>query len=295
MKKVISILIITCLLLTLSGCGGQSDNQIVIASKPMSEQFIIVEMLTALVEENTDIQVDQRMGIGGGTSNIHPAMMAGEIDVYPEYTGTGWLFVLQEELINDPDQLYQEVKDAYLQEFNIKWLDPYGFNNTFALAVRKETAEKYNMTTYSDLAAVSEELVFGAEYDFYERDDGLPGLQEVYGFSFKNEVEMDIGLKYEAIGSKRVDVINAFSTDGLLLEYDLVVLTDDQFFFPSYHAATLVRAETLEKFPELEVVLNMLSNLITDDDMIRLNYLVDKENQDPREVAREFLKEKGLL
>ncbi len=294
MKKTIIILLILGLIIT-AGCQNTSDDTIVIASKPMSEQFIIVEMMTALVEENTDIRVDQRMGIAGGTSNIHPGMVAGEIDVYPEYTGTGWLFILKEELINDPDVLYQEVKDAYHEQFDIKWLDPYGFNNTFALAIKRDLAEELNIETYSDLAEVSEDLVFGAEYDFYEREDGLPGLKEVYGFDFQNEVEMDIGLKYEAIGSGRVDVINAFSTDGLLLEYDLVVLIDDQFFFPSYHAATLVRNETLEQFPELEAVLNLLSDAISDEDMIRLNYLVDKENQDPKIVATDFLRDKGLL
>ncbi len=188
-------------------------------------------MLTALIEANSDIVVEQKMGIGGGTANIHPGIINGEIDIYPEYSGTGWLFVLKEDLINNPDELFAEVKEKYNSEYNIKWMEPYGFNNTFALAMDKNLAEEMNIKTYSNLSSKSNELIFGAEYDFYEREDGLPGLKEVYGFNFKNEVEMDIGLKYDAIKSKKVNVINAFSTDGLLLEYNLKVLEDDKFFF----------------------------------------------------------------
>lgn len=295
MKKFLCILMILVILPFGAACQKEAEKKITIASKPMTEQFIIVEMLTKLIEDNTDIIVEQKMGIGGGTSNIHPAMLAGEIDIYPEYTGTGWLFVLKEELINDPELLYKNVKDSYMEKFDIKWLEPYGFNNTFALVMKKELADELEVKTYSDLAKVSDQLIFGAEYDFYEREDGMPGLRDLYDFNFKNEVEMDIGLKYDAIGNEKVDVINAFSTDGLLMEYNLVVLEDDKYFFPSYHGATLVRNETLKKYSELEEILNRLSGVISDEDMIRLNYLVDKENKDPKEVASEYLLEKGLI
>ncbi len=295
MKKTISLVLVILLFITLTGCGKKDEKKIVIASKPMTEQFILVEMLTTLIEDKTDITVDQKMGIGGGTSNIHPGIIKGEIDIYPEYSGTGWLFVLKENLINDPEKLFESVKEQYDKKYNIKWMEPYGFDNTFALAIDKDFAEELKIESYSDLVLQSHKLIFGAEYDFYEREDGLPGLKKVYPFNFKDEVEMDIGLKYEAVKNKKVDVINAFSTDGLLMEYNLKVLKDDKYFFPSYKGATLVRNETLEKYPELEKVLKEMENAISDEEMIYLNYLVDKENKDPKDVARDFLKEKGLI
>ncbi len=276
------------------GCS-QEEKKVVVSSKPHSEQYILAEMITLLIEDRTDIIVEQNLGIGGGTANIHPAMINGEIDIYPEYTGTGWLFVLKQELINDPDKLYEENKALYESEYGLIWLGRYGFNNTYALAMPKTLAEQWGVETYMDLGKVSSSLVFGAEYDFYERDDGFPALAEIYGFNFKDQKELDIGLKYQAIGSGDVDVINSFSTDGLIQEYEMKVLVDDQNYFPAYQAATVIRKDTLEKYPELEEVLNLMENLITDDEMVLMNYKVEKLNEDPKEVARGFLAEKGLL
>lgn len=302
-KKIITIILFLMMIgLVLSGCNNiqndstdVSEKSITIGTKPMSEQYIIGEMIKKLVENKTDIKVNKKFGIAGGTSNLHPAIVSGEIDLYPEYTGTGWMFVLKNELINDPDKLYNETKKAYKEEFNIIWLDKYGFNNTFTLAVNKDVAEKYNLETYSDLAKVSDKLILGAEYDFYERDDGYNALVKEYNFDFKESKEMDIGLKYKAIDSKEVDVINAFSTDGLLDKYNLKVLKDDKNFFPSYHAATIIKKTTLEKYPELKDVLNKLKQNISEKEMRKLNYKVEGEKQDPDKVAEEFLKEKGLI
>ncbi|WP_236660339.1 glycine betaine ABC transporter substrate-binding protein [Isachenkonia alkalipeptolytica] len=295
MKKMfILVLIIGLLSTALIGCGNEED-PVVVASKPHAEQYILGEMLSILIEEHTDIPVERNFGIGGGTSNIHPAMVSGEIDIYPEYTGTSWMFVLNEDLIEDPEELYEATKAAYEEEFELQWLDLYGFNNTYALAIAEDIAEEHDIHTYSDLAAVSGEVTFGAEYDFYERDDGFDALAALYGFDFQREVELDIGLKYQAIDQGEVDVINAFSTDGLLSAYDLRVLEDDQFFFPSYFAGTIIRRETLEAHPELEEVLNRLAGNITDEEMIEMNYRVEEENEDPEAVAREFLEEKGLI
>jgi len=293
MKKVVLASFLILIMLLSFGCAGE-EKKVVIASKPMTEQYIIVEMLTYLIEENTDISVEQKMGIGGGTSNIHPAMVKGEIDIYPEYTGTGWLFVLKEEPISDPDLLYEAVKERYLSEYGIVWSEPYGFNNTFGLAVKEDLADELNLKTYSDLAKFSNRLSFGAEYDFFEREDGYPGLVKTYGFDFKKTTELDIGLKYEAIGSGEVDVINIFSTDGRLKEYGLKVLEDDKNFFPSYYCATLIRQETLEKYPELKEILSLLDGQINNDEMTTMNYLVEIEKKDPKEVALNFLEEKGL-
>lgn len=295
MKRILAGLILTAILLTLTACSSQEPKTVVIASKPHSEQYILAEMLSLLIENHTDIKVEKKLGIGGGTSNIHPAMLSGDFDIYPEYTGTGLLFVLKEDLITNPDELYKRVQDRYLEEYNIKWLGLYGFNNTYALAVKESTAQTYNLETYDDLALASKDLVFGAEYDFFERDDGYEALKDVYGFEFKDTKEMDIGLKYEAIGSDEVHVINAFSTDGLIKQYNLKVLEDNKNFFPAYQAATLIRKETLDKYPELEEVLEKLTGQISDDEMIQMNYQVEKENMDPRDVAEQFLKAKGLI
>jgi glycine betaine/choline ABC-type transport system substrate-binding protein len=295
MKKILSLGLCLALLVGVFGCAVTEEKKVVVASKPHSEQYILAEMITLLIENGTDIKVEKKLGIGGGTANIQPAMESGEIDIYPEYTGTGWLFVLKEELINDSEVLYESVKEAYAEDYNIKWLGMYGFNNTYAMAMKRELAEEMEIETYSDLAEKGGVLSFGGEYDFYEREDGLPGLEALYGLSFGDTVEMDIGLKYEAIGSGQVDVINAFSTDGLIKKFELKVLEDDKQFFPAYHAATLIRQETLDAYPELEAVLEALSGQISDEEMTEMNYLVENEKMDPVKVAEEFLRGKGLL
>jgi glycine betaine/choline ABC-type transport system substrate-binding protein len=294
MKKWSSLALIVVLVFLAAGCQTE-DKKVVIASKPMAESYIIAEMMGQLIEANSDIKVEYKMGIGGGTSNIQPAMEAGDIDMYPEYTGTGWLFVLKNDLVTDPEALYEGVKSQYQEKYNFTWLDRYGFNDTYALAIDKSKADSMGINTFSDLAAQSAGLVLGSEYDFYEREDGYPGLVTAYGFNFKETKELDIGLKYKAIGEGQVDVINNFSTDGLLAEYDLKVLKDDKGFFPAYEAATVIRQETLDKYPELEAILNQLAGQISDEEMQQMNYYVEKENRDAGDVAAEFLKAKGLL
>ncbi|OFV70534.1 glycine betaine ABC transporter substrate-binding protein [Acetobacterium wieringae] len=294
MKKWMGLVLLVMLVLLAAGCQNQ-EKKVVIASKPMAESYIIAEMMGQLIEANSDIKVEYKMGIGGGTSNIQPAMEASEIDIYPEYTGTGWLFVLKNELVTDPETLYEGVKSQYQEKYNFAWLDRYGFNDTYALAMDKSKADSMGINTFSDLAAQSNNLSLGAEYDFYEREDGYPGLVTAYGFNFKETKELDIGLKYKAIGEGQVDVINNFSTDGLLAEYDLKVLKDDKGFFPAYEAAPVIRQEILDKYPELKAILNQLGGKINDQEMQQMNYYVEKENRDAGDVAAEFLKAKGLL
>ncbi|MEL7659349.1 glycine betaine ABC transporter substrate-binding protein [Acetobacterium wieringae] len=294
MKKWMGLVLLVMLVLLAAGCQNQ-EKKVVIASKPMAESYIIAEMMGQLIEANSDIKVEYKMGIGGGTSNIQPAMEASEIDIYPEYTGTGWLFVLKNELVTDPEALYEGVKTQYQEKYNFAWLDRYGFNDTYALAMDKSKADSMGINTFSDLAAQSNNLILGAEYDFYEREDGYPGLVTAYGFNFKETKELDIGLKYKAIGEGQVDVINNFSTDGLLAEYDLKVLKDDKGFFPAYEAAPVIRQEILDKYPELKAILNQLGGKINDQEMQQMNYYVEKENRDAGDVAAEFLKAKGLL
>jgi osmoprotectant transport system substrate-binding protein len=293
MKKIIICILLVVVMLFSFGCA-QQDKSVVVASKPFTESYILAEMLTLLIEANTDITVEQKMGIAGGHTNIHPAMLEGEIDIYPEYTGTGWVDVLKKDIIFDPQELYIATKASYEEEYDIIWSELYGFQNTYTLAVKKELADSLNLKTFSDLAAISTDLHLAAEADFYERDDGYTRLAEVYGFDFGEKTGLEIGIKYEAISSDQVDVINAFSTDGRLQQAGLVVLEDDLNFFPTYYCATLIRKETLEKYPELEAVLAILDGQISNEEMTNMNYLVENEKQDPKDVAMDFLISKGL-
>ncbi|MCJ7688569.1 MAG: glycine/betaine ABC transporter substrate-binding protein [Clostridiaceae bacterium] len=293
-KRMLTGLFCMVVLFSISGCG-KSTKKVVVASKPVTEQYILAEMISQLIEADTDIEVEKTLGIGGGTSNIHPAMVKGDIDIYPEYTGTGWLFVLKKELISDPKEMYASVKSEYKEKYNIEWLGLYGFNDTYTLAVKDSLAKEYKINTYSDLAKVSENLIFGAEPDFFVRPDGYEGLKKTYTINFKTNSQMDIGLKYAAIEANKVDVINAFSTDALLKKNNLIALVDDKNFFPSYQAATLIRGETLEKYPELKEVLEKMTGQISEKVMIDMNYEVESEKKDPADVAKGFLKLKGLL
>lgn len=281
-------------LVLFSGCESKKDT-IHIATKPMSEQFILGEMLALLIEENSDLHVKITKGVGGGTSNIHPAMVKGDFDLYPEYTGTGWLVILKKDSLLPPGQLFSELQKEYSREYGLKWVAPYGFNNAYSLAVSNEMAKKYNLKTFSDLALYPDLFTFGAEYDFYEINDGYADLCAYYNLKFKKNLDMDIGLKYEAMKSGKIDVINIFTTDGQLSHANLTVLKDDKHFFPSYYCATIVREETLKEHPELERILEKMNGILTDQEMADMNYKVDVEHRTEREVAVEFLKKKGLL
>ena len=274
--------------------NSKKDKVINIATKPMTEGYILGQMLTELIEQDTDLKVNMTTGVGGGTSNIHPAMLKGEFDLYPEYTGTSWEAVLKKEGSYDESK-FDELQKEYKEKYNLEYVNLYGFNNTYGLAVNRDIAEKYNLKTYSDLAAVSNNLIFGAEYDFFEREDGYKELQKVYNVDFKKKIDMDIGLKYQAMKDKKIDVMVIFTTDGQLAISDVVVLEDDKKMYPSYKAGTVVRSEILSKYPELKAVLEKLNNILDDKTMADLNYQVESEGKKPEDVAREYLQEKGLL
>ena len=274
--------------------NSKKDKAINIATKPMTEGYILGQMLTELIEQDTDLKVNITNGVGGGTSNIHPAIVKGEFDLYPEYTGTSWEAVLKKEGSYDESK-FDELQKEYKEKYNLEYVNLYGFNNTYGLAVNKDIAEKYNLKTYSDLAAVSNNLIFGAEYDFFEREDGYKELQKVYNVDFKKKIDMDIGLKYQAMKDKKIDVMVIFTTDGQLAISDVVVLEDDKKMYPSYRAGTVVRSEILSEYPELKPVLEKLNNILDDKTMADLNYQVESEGKKPEDVAREYLQEKGLL
>lgn len=272
----------------------QKTQTIRIATKPMTEQYVIGEMLSMLIEQKTDLKVNLTQGVGGGTSNIQPAMESGEFDLYPEYTGTGWNTVLKQDGLYS-ETLFDKLQQQYEKQFQMRWVGMYGFNNTYGLVVRREIAEKYHLQTYSDLAKVADQLTFGGEYDFFEREDGYDALCETYGLHFMKTMDMDIGLKYQAIEQKQIDVMVIFTTDGQLSVSDVTVLKDDKSFYPSYLCGNVVREEILQKYPEIEKILEQLSGLISDDAMAQMNYAVEAEGQEPKEVAKKFLQEKGLL
>lgn len=272
----------------------KEEDTIHIATKPMTEQYILGEMLDLLIEQDTDLNVELTQGVGGGTSNIQPAMESGEFDLYPEYTGTAWNMVLKQDGLYT-EEMFDMMQQMYEDDLSMEWVGMYGFNNTYGLAVRKEIAEQYDLHTYSDLSAVADQLVFGAEYDFFEREDGYDALCETYGLHFRETMDLDIGLKYDAINQGKIDVMVVFTTDGQLSASDIVVLEDDQQFYPSYLCGNIVRSQVLEEHPELADVLEKLAGTISDSDMAQMNYEVETEGREPGDVAEEFLESRGLL
>lgn len=292
-KKGILFLVTAVMLLGICGCGKKEA--IKIASKPMTEQYILTEIIAQMIEAETDYEVEITKGVGGGTTNIHPALVKGEFDLYPEYTRTAWLNVLKrEEMEKDDDKLYEQLLAEY-DGMGLTWTGLYGFSNTYGLAVRQETAEQYGLSTYSDLAAASGELIFGGNPDYIELETGYPRLCSAYGMTFKDTNQMEIALKYEALKNGEVDVINAFTTDAQLAANQLVLLTDDQVFFETFDAGTVVRKDALKDYPDLQGILEKLNGMISAEEMQRMNYAVEVEGKEDREVAEEFLKEKGLL
>lgn len=292
-SKGILLAILTVLMSGVWGCGEKQP--IRIASKPMTEQYILTEIIAQLIEEDTDYKVEITKGIGGGTTNIHPALLKGEFDLYPEYTRTAWLNVLKkEEMEKDDSKLYSLLLEEY-DALGLTWTGLYGFSNTYGLAVRQDTADRYGLSTYSDLAASSGELIFGGNPDYIELETGYPRLCSAYNMQFKDTKQMEIALKYEALKNSEVDVINAFTTDAQLAANSLVLLTDDGGFFETFEAGTVVRKDTLEKYPELKGVLEKLNGLITEKEMQQMNYDVEVNGKEDAQVAREFLKAKGLI
>lgn len=285
-------------LVTVAGCsvltGSKASDKITVVGKNFTEQDIMTNLVGTMLEKNTDLKIEMKPFLGG-TDVCFRALESGSADMYVEYTGTGLVNIMGKEAMSDPQDVYEMVKKDFPAKYQLEWLEPIGFNNTYALAVTQETAKKYQLKTLSDLAAYNGQLVFGTEQEFLERSDGLPGLEKTYGITFKQTKAMDPGLKYTAVSERKVDVIDAFSTDGQLVKHNLVILEDDKHFFPPYYAAPLVRQDVLAKHPEIKDVLNKLAGKITDKDMAVLNAKVDVEKKKAKEVAETWLKEQGLI
>lgn len=271
-----------------------ASSHIKMATKPMTEEYIMGYMVKDLVEHDTNLTVDVSQGIGGGTSNIEPGMESGQFDLYPEYTGTAWANVLKhDDVYNDAE--YNQLTQEYSDNLNMSWVGMYGFNDMYAIGVRKDIAEKYDLKTISDLARVAPNVTFGAEYDFFGRADGYSDLQQTYGINFKQTMDMDSGLKYSAIESGQIDAMSVYTTDGKLSDGQVVVLEDDKHMFPSYECGNVVRNQVLQQHPELAGELEKLAGTISNSDMSSMNAQVENDGRSPKDVADDFLSEKGLI
>jgi len=264
-----------------------------IGSKNFTEQVVLGEIYAQGLEAG-GVPVERKLNMGG-TLIAHQALVSGEIDMYPEYTGTALANVLKAETMTDPDAVYQKVKTHYDKELKLRWLKPTRINNTYVLVVLPETAQKHNLKTLSDLAKVSKQLSLGAGPEFRTRKDGIPGLKAKYGMEWKEDRQFAIGLRYQALANKQVDVIDGYATDGQISAQKLVKLEDDKRLWPPYFVAPVTRPQALKDHPKAEDILDRLSALLDEASMSEMNWRVDGNKEEPKDVARDFLKKKGVL
>jgi glycine betaine/choline ABC-type transport system substrate-binding protein len=276
------------------GCGKSGGEKIVVGSKNFTEQIVLAELFAQQIEAHSTLKVERRLNLGG-TFICHDALVAGKIDLYPEYTGTALTAVLKDPLDKDPAKVLRRVQDEYRARFNVEVLPPLGFNNTFAMIVRGEDAATLHLRTVSDIAQYAPKWRAGFGYEFMERPDGYPGWAAAYGLHFGSEPRiLDLGLLYRALADKQVDLVAGNSTDGTIESLHMVALEDDRHYFPPYEAVPLVRRATLEKHPEVGQAIGALAGKVSVDEMRAMNYAVDGEHRDPADVARDFRKSKGL-
>jgi len=275
--------------------GCSRERLITVGSKNFTEQVILGEIVAQHVSLRLSERVDRKLNLGG-TLLAHQALVKGDLDLYPEYTGTALTAVLKRRLSSDPAAVLAKVKAEYLSRFKIHWLDPLGFNNTFAMVIRGEDARKYQIETLSDAATHANGWTLGVGYEFQQRPDGLAGLLKTYKLPLKRSPRtMDLGLLYRALEQKQVDMVAASATDGLLSVLDVKVLKDDKRYFPPYQASLAVRADALVKHPPLKRALEQLSGLFSNEIMRTLNYQVDGKHRPVSEVAMTFLRAAKLL
>lgn len=279
----------TASLLLVACC--QHRDRIVVGSKNFTESDLLGEIVVQQIERRTGIRAERRFHLGG-TFVCHQAITSGQIDLYVEYTGTAYTAVLKLPPLKDADSLRRAVAAAYAQRFDLVWGQPFGFNNTFAILVRRSDAERHGLRRISDLATLAPRWHAGFGYEFLERTDGYPGLTRLYGLRFAAPpTAMDLGLTYRALADGKVDVIAGNSTDGQIAALGLVALDDDRGYFPPYQAAPVIRRRTLAAHPTLAAALTELGGRISDAEMRRLNALVDVEHRDLATVARAWLAE----
>ena len=284
---------ILALALTLAACAPR-ENRIVVGSKNFTEQLILGEIISQQIEAKTHLAVERRFYLAGSYI-CHQAILGGRIDIYPEYTGTALTAILKQKPEGNREAVYQRVKSEYAQRFNLSVGEPFGFNDTFAIEIRGEDARRLGLKTISQAAAYAPQWHAGFGYEFMERPDGYKGLAATYGLRFAAPPRiMDLGLLARALKDKQIDLAAGNTTDGLIPALDLFVLEDDKHYFPPYEAVPIIREQTLAEHPEVKQALNELAGKISDPEMRRLNYEVDGQKRDVKEVVREFLRGKGL-
>jgi glycine betaine/choline ABC-type transport system substrate-binding protein len=282
-------------ILALVACGPPREDRIVIGSKNFTEQVVLGELFAQQIEARTHLPVERRFYLAGSFI-CHQAILAGRIDLYPEYTGTALTAILKQKPEGSSQDVYRRVQSEYEQRFNLTLGEPLGFNDTFAIEIRGEDARRLNLKTISQAATYTPEWRPGFGYEFMERPDGYKGLAAAYGLRFAAQPRiMDLGLLTRALKEKQVDLIAGNTTDGLIPALDLFVLDDDRHYFPPYEAVPVIRRQTLQQHPEVGAALVELANKITDQDMQRLNYALDGQHRDIKEVVHQFLVSKGVL
>jgi osmoprotectant transport system substrate-binding protein len=277
----------------LAGTASFADDIVKIGSKNFTEQFIVAEVYAQALEK-AGIKVERHLNLGA-TLVAHAALTHGDIDLYPEYTGTALAAVVKGDLSGSADKIYGDVKSYYEKNLQLTLLEPTKINNGYAIITLPETAQKYHLKTLSDLGPASKDLTFGAEGGFGDRKDGLPGMKATYGIQFKEfKIFAKLGIRYSALTSKDLDVSYGFSTDWQIADNKLVVLEDDKHLFPPYYLVPVVRQDALAKNPKIAEVLNKVSPLLNNDNMRELNARVDRDKEEPADVAAGFLKAQGI-
>lgn len=285
--------IATGITLAIGACGSNTTT-IRVGSKDFPEQLIIGEMYAQVLEAN-GLKVERKLNLGA-TPVAQAALVQNQIDLYPEYTGTALMTVLKQPGERDRQVTYNAVKEGYRDQFNLVWLEPSPMNNSFALVVTQDTAAQYNLKTLSDWVKVADQFVMVGPPEFQEREDGIPGMRQVYGdFQIKEFKAVELGLRYRALVEKAAQIMVGATTDGEIAAYDLVVLEDDRNLFPPYQVAPVVRADTLARFPQVADLLNSVTNTLVEAEMRDLNNQVTGEGREPAAVARDFLRQKGLV
>jgi osmoprotectant transport system substrate-binding protein len=266
--------------------------QIKVGSKNFTEQFVVAEIYAQALEA-AGLKVERKLNLGG-TLIAHKALEEKQIDLYPEYTGTMLLVVIKAEPMTDQKAVYDKVKSEYAGKGFVV-LNEAPLNNTYNMVVRPETAAQYKLETLSDLARVSKELKLGAGPEFRDRKDGLPGLKAKYGIEFKDDLQMAIGLRYQALANKQIDIVNGYATDGMISALKLKRLKDDKNLWPPYYLVPVVRKDALDANPKIAEVLNRVNAMLDETSMAEMNYKVDNDKEEPKNVARAFLRAKGVV
>jgi len=286
-------LLVVCSVAFLS-CSSSHSDRIVVGSKNFTESFILGELIAQQIESHTNLKVERRFYLAG-TYICQQAMLAGRIDIYPEYTGTALTAILKQGISRDKREVYERVKGEYQRQFGLTLGPAFGFNDTFAMEIRGEDARRLKVRTLSEAAQFAPRWRAGFGYEFMERPDGYRGLVATYGLHFAEQPRiMDLGLLARALKDRQIDFAGGNATDGLIPALDLVALEDDRHYFPPYEAVPVIREQTLQLHPEIARVLADLGGKISDEEMQKMNYAVDAQHRDTQDVVREFLKSKNL-